>query len=563
MRTADLVVLAAYFVTMVTVGVAYSRQKTSDMYFAGGRQLSWWLGGVSFFMSNVSALSIVVYAGLGFRYGLVALTLYGTSIPATLLTTWLFARRWRRAGVITPTEFLERRFSSLVRQVLAWSGIPLRVVDEALKIVAIGIFVSAGLHISPNVAMLAVGLTILLYSVLGGLWAVVVTVFVQFVLVSGAVVLLLPLTLRATGGWEKFLAAVPAGFFAPANETYGWSYLGAFLVLICISTAGNWSMVQKFYSARSDREARGAGWLAALLFLVLPPFWIFTGMLARGFVPLGSLDPQSIYGHIAARLLPAGMLGLVVAALFAATMSVLSNGYNVLSSVLTVDIYQRLIRPRASQRELVLVGRLLTGAVGMIVLALALTITYFQWTIFDTMVAAFGLLVPPTVLPVLAGLSSRSLSARGALAGFAAGMATGLAFSVYKWVGAPASPTSFQALGIVVSTLSTVLVLVGAALWFPARGEAAERASQFFAALERPSTPAEVTVASPAPIAGLVIGIMGVVLCVIGLGVLPSTSRSVVTLIMGVVFAAIGVAMAASLWFSRTRTARTTTASAR
>ncbi len=540
MRPADLIVLVAYLATMVVVGVAYARQKSSDMYFAGGRQLSWWLGGVSFFMSNVSALSIVVYAGLGYRYGLVAVLLYATSVPATLLTTWFFAHRWRRAGVITPTEFLERRFSPLTRQILAWSGIPLRVIDEALKIVAIGIFVSAGLNISPTGAMLAVGLTILVYAVLGGLWAVVVTVFVQFVLVSGAVVLLLPLAWRAAGGWDNFVGAVPAGFFAPANPTYSWPYLAAFLVLVCVSTAGNWAMVQKFYSARSDREARGVGWLAALLFLALPPFWIFTGMLARSFVPFGGFDPQRIYGHLAATLLPAGMLGLVVAALFAATMSVLSNGYNVLSSVLTVDVYQRLLRSRASQRELVMVGRILTGALALIVLALALTVTYFHWTIFDTMVAAFALFVPPTVLPMLAGLVSRRLGARGALAGFAVGMVTGVALALYKWFGAPASPTAFQAVSILACTAATTLVLAAAAVWFPARGEAAERAATFFAALERPSLSAEGTVADPAPIAGLVIGVMGLVLAVIGLGILPSTSLAMTSLLMGIVFAAIG-----------------------
>jgi Na+/proline symporter len=168
MRGADLVVLIAYFAAMIGVGFAYSRQmKSLDLYFAGGKQLSWWLGGISFMMASVSALSIVVYAGLGYQYGLVALSLYWTTVPATLVTTWLLARRWRRAGVLTPMEFLETRFSSSVRQILAWSGIPLRVIDEGLKIVAIGIFVSAALRVSPIIAMVAVGLITLIYTVAG------------------------------------------------------------------------------------------------------------------------------------------------------------------------------------------------------------------------------------------------------------------------------------------------------------------------------------------------------------------------------------------------------------
>ena len=151
MRGADLAIVVVYFVTMIAIGLAYSRQmKSLDMYFAGGKQLSWWLGGVSFLMAYVSALSIVVYAGFGYQYGLVALTIYWTTVPGALLTTWLFARRWRRAGVLTPVEFLETRFSPAVRQVFVWSGIPLKVIDEGLKIVAIGIFVSAGMGVSPS-----------------------------------------------------------------------------------------------------------------------------------------------------------------------------------------------------------------------------------------------------------------------------------------------------------------------------------------------------------------------------------------------------------------------------
>src|SRR5579875_1818514 len=171
MRVVDLIILVAYFLTMLGVGLVYTRHmKSLDLYFAGGKQLPWWIGGVSFVMSYVSALSIVVYSGLGYEYGAVALTIYWTTVPATIVITWLLARRWRRAGIITPVEFLETRFSSAVRQIFVWSGIPLKVIDDSLKIVAIGIFVSAGMKISADGAMLAVGLIALIYTVMGGLW---------------------------------------------------------------------------------------------------------------------------------------------------------------------------------------------------------------------------------------------------------------------------------------------------------------------------------------------------------------------------------------------------------
>lgn len=542
MRGPDLAIVLCYFAIMITVGLVYSRQmKSLDMYFAGGKQLTWWLGGVSFLMAYVSALSIVVYAGLGYQYGLVALTIYWTTVPGALLTTWLFARRWRRAGVLTPVEFLETRFSPAVRQVFVWSGIPLKVIDEGLKIVAIGIFVSAGMRISPVLAMVAVGIITLIYTVLGGLWAVVITDFVQFVLVTMGILLLVPLTLRAVGGWKHFVAAVPPGFFRPVHPPYNWTYVGAFLVLGALSLAGNWSLIQKFYSARNDRDCRGVGWLASLLFFLLPPAWIFTGMLARTFMQLKIADPQTVYARVSSALLPPGMLGLIIAALFAATMSVLSSGYNVIAAVLTVDVHQRLIRPRASQRELVVVGRVLTAVVATLALVIALVVTHFHWTIFDTMVAAFGFFLPPTVLPVLGGLLSRRLSASGAMAGFFTGIGIGLAFLFYKWAFKPANLSVFQAASILIPVGVTALVLVVAAYAFPARGEAAERASRFMTQLGH-SAPASEGQVSPAPVAGAVIGIMGLVLLVLGSGI-ATIPKNTLTLGTGVILSLIGLAM--------------------
>ncbi len=548
MRGADLVVIAAYFLTMIGVGLTYARQMRSlDLYFAGGKQLSWWLGGVSFLMSYVSALSIVVYAALGYQYGLVALTIYWTTVPGTLATTWLLARRWRRARVLTPVEFLETRFSPAVRQVFVWSGIPLKVIDEGLKIVAIGIFVSAGMKIPPLVAMLTVGTITLVYTVLGGLWAVVITDFVQFVLVSTAIVILVPLSLHAAGGIERFVSIVPQGFFHPVGVPYSWSYVGAFLVLSSMSLAGNWSLIQKFYSARSDRDCRGVGWLASLLFFLLPPLWIFTGMLARGFIAPKGLDPQTIYARVSAFLLPPGMLGLVIAALFAATMSVLSSGYNVVAAVLTVDVHQRLIHPDASQRELVVVGRTLTALVATVALAIALAVTHFHWGIFDTMVAAFGFFLPPTVLPVLAGLVSQRLSAGGAMAGFFSGIGLGMGFLVYKWVIKikPEDLSAFQAASIVIPAVVTALALAAAARWFPATGEAAERAARFFARLAEPALPASSSHASPAPVAGIVIALMGIILSIVGSGALGGSANPL-TLGVGGLLAVLGGVMWAS-----------------
>jgi Na+/proline symporter len=249
------------------------------------------------------------------------------------------------------------------------------------------------------------------------------------------------------------------------------------------------------------------------------------------------------------------MLGLLLAALFSATMSVLSSGYNVIAAVLTVDVHQRLIHPNASQRELVVVGRILTAFVALIPLGIALVVTYFGWTMFDTMVAAFGFFLPATVIPVLAGLLSRRLSANGALAGFFAGLGAATVFLAYKWFGKPANLSRFQVVSIIVPTLVTVLVLMAAAYWFPATGEAAERVSRFFTRLGEPVLATPDPAENPAPIAGLVTLTMGLILVVVGSGVL-ATAANKLTLGTGIFLALVGGSMMGAriwprLWRSR------------
>jgi len=336
------------------------------------------------------------------------------------------------------------------------------------------------------------------------------------------------------------------------HAPYGWLYVLSFLVLSTLSISGNWSLIQKFYAARSDKDAIRLGWFATIIFILLPPIWITTGMLARGYLGVAQ-DPQSVYAELSVALLPPGMLGLLVAALFAATMSVLSSGYNVMSAVLTLDVYRRILRPKAEHRELVFVGRALTALIALIVLAIALLVTYFRWTIFDTMVAAFGFFLPPTVIPMLAGLWSSKLSTTGVLAGFVTGITTGLGFLLYCLFTRYHQIVDLQPLAIILSTALTIGVLVVFHLFFPARAESARRASRFIEELRHsPRSVGQVSksemqlLTSPIRIAGIVIALMGATLIIIGLISLPGMHVNSMSLIMGGIFALIGLAMIAS-----------------
>ena len=174
------------------------------------------------------------------------------------------AKRWRRARVSTPVEFLEERYSPFFRQLFAWSGFPLRIIDDGLKLYALGVFVSvaAGIDIIWSIVVSAV--VLLAYTFFGGLWAVAVTDFVQGIVLYVALLIIFPLAVIRGGGWSHLVHNPPtAGYFHLAAPPYTWAYVLGFFLLILLNYNAGWALVQRFYSVKDDREARKVGLMAA------------------------------------------------------------------------------------------------------------------------------------------------------------------------------------------------------------------------------------------------------------------------------------------------------------
>ena len=143
---ADYVIIAGFFVVMLAIGLYYSgKMRNLQDYFSGSQKIPWWLSSISFYMSSFSAFTFVSYSALAYQYGWVAVTMYWVTVPAALLSAYFFATRWRRAANTSPLEYIEERFGPALRQGLAWLGIPVKMIDDGLKLYAIGTLVSAGL----------------------------------------------------------------------------------------------------------------------------------------------------------------------------------------------------------------------------------------------------------------------------------------------------------------------------------------------------------------------------------------------------------------------------------
>jgi Na+/proline symporter len=276
----------------------------------------------------------------------------------------------------------------------------------------------------------------LLYTFMGGLWAVVVTDFIQFIILTLGVLVLFPLVFSHVSSIEFFTRGAPAGFLSPVSEPFPLFYILAFYLLIILSYNGNWAFAQKFYSVRDERAARKAGLLAVTLKILGPPLFILPAMAARSLMPellQPPNSPQYTYAALSLKFLPAGLMGLMIAAMFSATMSTLSGDYNVMASVITEDIYRRLINKEASQRRLVIVGRVATLIVGILTITIGISlITSARKGLFEVMVTVFGLFVGPMLIPMLAGLLIKRVTWRGAAAGIATGFISGLTLYLYK-----------------------------------------------------------------------------------------------------------------------------------
>lgn len=553
----DYLVVGGYFLIVLWVGFYFRKMLVGARdYFAGAHQVPWWLAGISHYMSSFSAFSFIAYAQLGYQYGWVSITLFWVSVPACILGGTIFAQRWRRARIITPIQFLESRFSPFIRQLFAWAGIPVKIFDDALKLFATGIFLSLSVGISLPVAIGFCGVIMVAYTYLGGLWALIVTDFVQFLMKILAMLLLLPLTLWAFGSWRSVLHGYPEHFFRPSGGPYGWIYIIGFAVLIAISYNSTWALAQKYYSVRTERDASKAAYTAAALNFLGAPLMILPAILGRRLLPdlIAQHRTADTYVLLVLKFLPVGMVGIIVAAMFSATMATVSADFNAIASVLTQDVYHRLINPAAKERTLVAIGRFNTLILGVLTVGLSLWIAFsHQESLFHLMVTVFGLFIAPTFLPLLAGLTIKKITWKGAFAGFAAGLLAGIFTLALKTWYLPHitsfSPEwtnyTFEGISILLNTSVTILAMWAGSAWLPVSAEERARIDVFFQNLSRPITKEDVPerrTISPGPaIAWSTMGV-AVLLIVAGVWSEHPVARSI-DLSVGIILAVIGIVM--------------------
>ncbi len=196
LTTFDYCVVAVFFAAMIGVGVYYGRRsKSSEQFFGGDKTVPWWLSGISFYMNSFSALAFVMYSALAYKYVWVPVTGSWLSVPAVLLGAWFLAVRWRRAAKGSPIDFIATRYTPSMCSTLAVLGLPMQLLDNALKLLAIGTVVGVGMGFPLFWSICLSGVIIVIYTFLGGLKATLACDFIQFFVILVVVFALPPLCL--------------------------------------------------------------------------------------------------------------------------------------------------------------------------------------------------------------------------------------------------------------------------------------------------------------------------------------------------------------------------------
>jgi SSS family solute:Na+ symporter len=422
----DYFILIAYIAGVFAMGGLFGgRIKTSKDMFAAGGQSPWWVSGMSGFMTMFSAGTFVVWGGIAYRLGAVAISISLCYGVAALLTGWFVAGRWKRIGVTTAAEFIQLRFGRTALQFYTWTGMLYKLVGVGVALYSVSVLLCALVPLPEGFPLrdpstgrldltwgiLLFGGIVVIYTAVGGLWAVLMTDVLQFIVLTVAVTMLVPLLFDhpAIGGVGGFIEQAPPGFFSPTAGEFTWLFLGGWVAIHFFMIGGEWAFVQRFICVPSERDARKSAWLFGVLYLVSPVVWMLPPMLYRVIDP--SANPQEAYILACKEALPAGLLGLMLAAMFSATASMVDSQLNVFSGVLTRDFYLKRFRSRTSEVGLVRVGRVITVILGIALIGLALGVPHFGGAERVTLSVA-SLIVGPLLAPTVWGLLSSRINTR-------------------------------------------------------------------------------------------------------------------------------------------------------
>lgn len=405
LKPIDWVIIAAFFAISILIGLYASRKsgKNFQEYFLAGGNMPWWLLGVSMVATTFAADTPNLVTDIVRKNGVSGNWVWWAFLLTGMLTVFIYAKLWKRSGVLTDLEFYELRYSGKEAAFLRgfralYLGVVFNCMVMAVVILAAMKLSGVLLGMNPMQTVLIAGVITVIYTMLGGLRGVILTDFFQFIIamIGGVAAAVVISRLPEVGGFNKLITHpnVTDKLNLLPDFSKPESYIPVFILPLAVQWWASWYpgaepggggyVAQRMLSAKSEKDATGATLFFNIAHYALRPWpWIIVALASLVVFPdlesikqaFPDVDASIVNDDLAypamLTYLPSGLLGIIIASLIAAFMSTISTHLNWGGSYITHDFYRRFVKPEASDKELVLMGRLSTVALMIVASALA------------------------------------------------------------------------------------------------------------------------------------------------------------------------------------------------
>jgi SSS family solute:Na+ symporter len=413
----DWIIIAAYFALSLAIGLYYARRagRSTEEFFLSDRSMPWWLAGTSMVATTFAADTPLVVTGLVAKNGVAGNWLWWNLVASGILTVFFFARLWRRSGVMTDVELAELRYSGKPAAFLRgfralYLGLPINCLIMGWVTLAMVKVLNLSLGINAwQAAFICLGITAV-YVIISGYWGVVVTDAVQFGIAMFGCIVLAYFSLERVGGMETLIARV-SEHFGSAEKAVGlwpgfdspWLPAATFAVYLGVQWWASWYpgaepggggyVAQRIFSAKNEKHGLLATfWFNVAHYALRPWPWIITALCTVALYP-GLEDKEAGYVRIMLDVLPAGLLGLLLASFAAAYMSTIATQLNWGTSYLINDFYRRFVKTNGSEQHYVFASRVATALLVLVggLISLGLESIGGTWQLLLSIGAGTGL----------------------------------------------------------------------------------------------------------------------------------------------------------------------------
>lgn len=439
----DYIIIILYFVGTLVIGLYYEKRvKSASDFFLAGRTLPFWAIGLSIVGTDIGAVDFVGLTGQAYRFGLVVANFdWIGSVPAMIFAGLIFIPYFWRAGVYTIPEYLGKRYNNYVRGIAAIIWLIYIIFTLGVMLWATGVLMKEMIGWPIMFSIIVTIIIVGLYTITGGLSAVVMTDVIQVIIMIIGSLAILILGLWELGGWntmvDKIHALGHSNHFnlivSPKENTpYPWTGIlfGLSFVLAPAYFIGNQTIIQRSLGAKDEWNAKASMLFGAFLKMFIPVLVVLPGIIALALYP-GISNGDSVYGKLIKDLLPPGLTGLVFAAFLAAFMSTVSAIVNSVATVWTKDIYELFIKKGATDKHYLFIGRIATAIVLVFaVISSPLSDQFPGIYVYGQTLNSF--IQGPIFCVLLLGMAWKRITPAGGLAGLTGGLLVSALMFIFK-----------------------------------------------------------------------------------------------------------------------------------